>query len=324
VRILVAGATGTLGVPLVRALLRAGHEVVGLARTPSRQAAIEALGATAVVADALDAGGLEAAARRAAPEAVVHALSALPRGGPTKASDLEATNLLRVTGTANLLAAAVAAGARRLVAESMVFAYGYGDFGTEPLTEDVPLAPPDPAVAAAVEALRRLERQVLRAERIEGVALRYGLFYGAGTGSTRAMVARLRRRMLPLPGGGHGIGSWIHVHDAATATVAALQRGRPARSTTWSTTGRSRGATSPASWPASPARPRPRRCRCGCAASSRRTGPGSWPRGCRSPTPGRARSSRGRRRSRPTATALPVFPQRRPADDTDGGDHAAG
>ncbi len=226
-RILVAGATGTLGVPLVRALLRAGHEVVGLARTPSRQAAIEALGATAVVADALDAGGLEAAARRAAPEAVVHALSALPRGGPTKASDLEATNLLRVTGTANLLAAAVAAGARRLVAESMVFAYGYGDFGTEPLTEDVPLAPPDPAVAAAVEALRRLERQVLRAERIEGVALRYGLFYGAGTGSTRAMVARLRRRMLPLPGGGHGIGSWIHVHDAATATVAALQRGRP-------------------------------------------------------------------------------------------------
>jgi 2-alkyl-3-oxoalkanoate reductase len=112
-RVLVAGAGGTLGRPMVETLIAGGYEVVGLTRTSAKESALRALGAEAVVADALDADALAAAVRRAAPEVVVHLLTALPAGGPTKASDLEPTNRLRRTGTANLLAAAVAAGAHR-------------------------------------------------------------------------------------------------------------------------------------------------------------------------------------------------------------------
>jgi nucleoside-diphosphate-sugar epimerase len=162
-RVLLAGAGGTLGRPLVEALVAGGYEVVGLTRTPAKRPALRALGAEAVVADALDEDALRAAMRRAAPEVVVHLLSALPAGGPTKASDLEPTNRLRRTGTARLLAAAVEAGVRRLVAESMVLVHGFGDFGATPLTEAA-----------------------------------------AATGSTQAMARKLRRRQLPLPGGGPG------------------------------------------------------------------------------------------------------------------------
>jgi 2-alkyl-3-oxoalkanoate reductase len=229
-RVLVAGAGGTLGRPLVEALVAGGYEVVGLTRTHAKRPALRALGAEAVVADALDADALAAAVRRVAPEVVVHLLTALPAGGPTKASDLEPTNLLRRTGTANLLAAAVAAGAHRLVAESVVLVHGFGDFGATPLTESEPLRPPGRTEAELVGAVRDLERQVLEADaasRIEGVVLRYGMLYGAATGSTQAMAAKLRRRRFPLPGGGPGTISWVHVADATTATVAALERGRP-------------------------------------------------------------------------------------------------
>jgi 2-alkyl-3-oxoalkanoate reductase len=229
-RVLVAGASGTLGRPLVGVLLAGGYQVAGLTRAPSRRHLIESLGAEAVVADALDADALRAAVQRAAPDVVVHLLTALPAGGPTKASDLAATNRLRRTGTTNLLAAAVAAGTRRLVAESMVLVHGFGDFGATPLTEAEPLRPPGRTEVALVGAVRDLERQVLEADtasRIEGIVLRYGMLYGAATGSTQAMVRRLRRWQLPLPGGGYGSISWIHVDDATTATVAALERGRP-------------------------------------------------------------------------------------------------
>lgn len=228
-RVLVAGATGALGRPLTSALVAAGYEVVGLTRTPAKQPMLRTLGAEPVVADALDADALHAAVGRAAPDVVVHALTALPADGPTKASDLTATNRLRRQGTANLLAAAVAAGARRVVAESMVLVHGFGDFGVTPLTEDASLRTPGRTEAALVEALRDLERQVAdatRSSRIDGVVLRYGLVYGASTGSTQAMIRLLRKRQMLLPGGGDGIASWIHVADATSATLAAIEHGR--------------------------------------------------------------------------------------------------
>lgn len=229
-RVLVAGATGALGMPVTGALLAAGHQVTGLTRSPHKREALRGLGATVVVADALDAQALDRAVAAARPEVVVHALTALPNDGPVRRGQFHQTNLLRTVGTRNLLAASIRAGARRLVAESMVFAYGFGDLGTLPLTEQHPQEPVHPAVAAVVAPVRSLERQVLEASassRIEGIVLRYGLFYGPDAGTTQAMARLLRRRMFPLLAGGHGIGSWIHTDDAASATVAALERGQP-------------------------------------------------------------------------------------------------
>lgn len=229
-RVLVAGGTGALGRPLVRALVDRGHDVVGLVRSPRRRRALEEMGATAVVADALDAGAVRSATTAAAPEAVVHALTALPPGGPRRAADMAATNVLRRDGTAHLLTAAVAVGARRIVVESMVAVYG--DCGDEVVTEDRPVAVDVPVVLAdAVGALRVMEDQVLDADRdgrIEGLVLRYGMFYGpeAGTGD---LVDQLRRRRVPVLGGSRARWPWIRVEDAAAATVAAHEADRPAR-----------------------------------------------------------------------------------------------
>lgn len=228
-RILVAGASGVLGRPLVAALHDLGHNVVGLTRTQGKVRLLRALGATPVVADALDADALRDAVDNAAPDVVVNLLTALPAGGPTKASDFAATNRLRRFGTGNLLAAATAAGVRRFLAESVVYAFGFGDHGRIPLTEAAPLRPPGRADAELASAARELERQVIEATRrgdVEGIVLRYGLVYGADTGSTHAMINMLRKRRMPLPGGGDGVASWIHVSDAVTATVAAIERGR--------------------------------------------------------------------------------------------------
>jgi nucleoside-diphosphate-sugar epimerase len=230
--IFVAGATGTLGLPLVRELVARGHTVTGLTRSPHKRALLEALGAQAVVAAALDAPGLERAVRAAAPTHVVHMLTALPMRGPLREQDLVATNWLRVQGTANLLRAAIAAGARRIVGESFIYVYGYGDHGTRLLAEDdlPPIRERNAGLRATVEALRSLEQQLLDADHqglIETVVLRYGLTYGPGNASTRAMVELLRRRRLPLVRGARGIAALVHNDDAAAATIAALERGRP-------------------------------------------------------------------------------------------------
>jgi nucleoside-diphosphate-sugar epimerase len=226
-KVFVAGATGALGRPLVRDLRARGHHVVGLTRTVAGRTALEAAGARAAVADALDGPGLRAAVVDAAPDAIVHALTALPPGGPRRYRDLEATNLLRRMGTANLLRAATAAGTRRVVATSMIL--GYGHTGGRTATEEWPLAAAGghPALDAALAAIGSLERQVQAAQgSVEAGVLRLGLFYGPGT-STDQWARDLRRRMLPLPAGGPGILSWIHVDDAAAATVAALERPSP-------------------------------------------------------------------------------------------------
>jgi nucleoside-diphosphate-sugar epimerase len=227
-RVFVAGATGALGVPLVRRLVATGHEVTGLTRSGTKTTLVRDLGATPAVADALDAAALGAAIAESAPDVVVHALTALPKRGPLRISELAATDRVRIRGTANLIEAAVAAGARRLVAESVALVYG--DTGETVATEARAARAPHPALQRSMDAVTSLEDQVLgasRAGRIEGVVLRFGIFYGPGVASTDFMLRTLRRRMFPLLGGGRSVGSWIHVDDAAAATAAALARGRP-------------------------------------------------------------------------------------------------
>lgn len=231
-RILVAGATGAMGVPVVKLLVAAGHQVFGLTRSEAKQEFIRSLGATPLVADALDMPRLQAALLKASPEVVVHLLTSLPKEGPRTAKDLEPTNKLRTTGTANLVQASIVAGAKRIVAESIVLVYGYGDLGAEPITEARAPATsaPKPWMQPAIDAGRRLEEIVLQAskdKRLEGIVLRYGYIYGAEAGSTAASAQMLRKRRLPMIDGGSGVWSWIHVDDAATAMVAAIERGKP-------------------------------------------------------------------------------------------------
>jgi nucleoside-diphosphate-sugar epimerase len=227
-RVFVAGASGAIGRPLVRQLLAAGHEVTGMTRREERAAEIRAAGAAAVVCDVFDAESLERAVVAAAPEAVIHVLTALPRRYDPKSDYLAATNRIRVEGTANLIAAARAAGARRIVAESIAFAYrpqgGWVKDEEEPLFEDAP-----GRFGVAFGAVAELERQVLGAAGIEGVALRYGWLYGPGTYYDRGgqQAGEVSKRRFPVVGKGTGTFSFIHVDDAASAAVAALERGAP-------------------------------------------------------------------------------------------------
>jgi 2-alkyl-3-oxoalkanoate reductase len=164
-RVFIAGATGALGLPLVRELVARKHEVIGLTRSSDKRALLEGLGAQAAVADSFDASELERVVRDAAPTHVVQMVTALPKNGPLRAADIAATNELRITGTANLLRAAVAAGAQRIVGESFTAVYGYGDLGARPRDEDdLPsVRETDAGARAVVEALRSLENQLLAA-----------------------------------------------------------------------------------------------------------------------------------------------------------------
>jgi nucleoside-diphosphate-sugar epimerase len=226
-KVFVAGASGAIGRPLVRQLVAAGHEVTGMSRSGERAERIRAAGAEAVVCDAFDAEALKEALVAAAPEAVVHALTALPKKFSPRSDYLAATNRIRVEGTRNLVAAAQAAGARRVVAESVSFFYRpQGDWVKDeeaPLNGDVP-----GRFGVALKAIADLERQVLGAEGIEGIVLRYGWLYGPGTYYDRGgqQAEEVRKRRLPIVGEGSGTFSFIHAEDAASATVAALERGR--------------------------------------------------------------------------------------------------
>jgi 2-alkyl-3-oxoalkanoate reductase len=229
-KVFVAGASGAIGRPLVRQLLTAGHEVTGMTRREERAAEIRAAGASAVVCDVFDGSALEAAVVAAAPEAVVHLLTALPPRIDYRAKEdpLAPTNRVRSEGTRNLLAAAKAAGARRLIAESVAFFYApTGDWLKDeeaPLFDDAP-----PPFGDAAVALAELERQVLEAEGMEGLVLRYGWLYGPGTyyAADGSLTEDAHKRRLPVVGKGTGTFSFVHVEDAASATVAALERGAP-------------------------------------------------------------------------------------------------
>jgi nucleoside-diphosphate-sugar epimerase len=229
VKVLVAGASGVIGRPLVRQLLGAGHEVTGTTRSDARAEQIRATGATAVICDALDAPALAAAVAEARPEVVVHELTALPqRLDPRKRGVYEATNRIRREGTANLVAAAQAAGARRLVAQSVAFIYERG--GGWVKGEDEPTQQPGAGkFGETVGAVLDLEQQVLEAEGLEGLVLRYGFFYGPRSSYARDgyQAELVGRRRFPIVGAGTGTFSFIHVDDAAGATVAAVEHGAP-------------------------------------------------------------------------------------------------
>jgi 2-alkyl-3-oxoalkanoate reductase len=229
-KVFVAGASGAIGRPLVRQLVAAGHEVTGMTRREERAEEIRGTGADAVVCDVFDTAALEDAVRAAAPEAVVHLLTALPPRLDYRAKQdpLAPTNRVRGEGTRNLIAAAQAARARRLVAESVAFFYApEGEWVKD---EEAPLFldAPDPFGTAA-EALAGLERRVLGAEGIEGLVLRYGWLYGPGTYYDRdgSLTADALKRRLPVVGKGTGTFSFVHVEDAAAATLAALEGGTP-------------------------------------------------------------------------------------------------
>ena len=222
-KVLIAGATGAIGVPLSRRLLAAGHEVIGLTRTRAGAGALSEAGVTPVVADALDREGLLRATSDVTADAVIHQLTSLTKP-PVRHSDMAQTNRLRTEGTKNLVELAGALGAATFITQSIVFGYGYKDMGQRRLTENQPFGQPgngrcDPHVAAMLEN----EDLVLRADGLSGIALRYGLFYGA---DVENMVTLLRKRKLPIPAGRNNRLPWIHIEDAAAATVAALEHGR--------------------------------------------------------------------------------------------------
>jgi nucleoside-diphosphate-sugar epimerase len=230
-KILVAGATGALGKQLVPRLVAAGHEVVGMTRSESKRDALRAMGATPVVADALDPDQVAQAVAEASPEAIIHELTALSGRLDLRRFDraFAETNRLRTEGTDHLIAAARAAGARRLVWQSYA-GWPYAREGGPIKSEDDELDPEPPAdVRESLAAIRHLEAAVTSAQGMEGIVLRYGGFYGPGTSIDAGgqHVELMRKRRFPVGGDGAGIWSLVHIDDAAAATVAAIEGGAP-------------------------------------------------------------------------------------------------
>jgi nucleoside-diphosphate-sugar epimerase len=229
-RILVAGATGALGRQLVPRLVANGHDVTALMRSESKRELARDLGATAVTADALDPEQVAGAVAEAEPEAIVHQLTAL--GGTPDMRHFDRffaeTNRLRTEATDHLLAAGHAIGVERFVAQSYA-GWPYARTGGPVKSEDDPLDPEPPAaMRQTLAAIRHLEDAVTGAGWTEGIVLRYGGFYGPGTSFERdgEMAELIRKRRFPVVGGGAGVWSFVHIGDAAEATVAAVERGR--------------------------------------------------------------------------------------------------
>jgi nucleoside-diphosphate-sugar epimerase len=230
-KVFVAGASGAVGRRLVPLLIAAGHEVVASTRRRENTGALAELGVTPVVADGLDRLSLVRAIADAEPEVVVHQMTGLSGMTDLKQFDevFELTNRLRCEGTDHLIEGARAAGARRVVAQS----YGnwnYERSGGPVKTEDDPLDPAPPeTMRPTLDAIRHLERAVTRTDGIDGVALRYANLYGPGThfAEDGDLVEQVRRRRLPIVGSGEGVWSFVHVDDAARATVAAIEHGPP-------------------------------------------------------------------------------------------------
>lgn len=223
-RVLVAGATGVVGRQLVPLLTAVGHDVVGLARSRHRAAAVEQAGARMEFVDALDRAALHRAVRAAEPEAVVHLLTAIPGDFDPRrlATVFETTNRLRTEGTRNLLDAAEEVGVRRVVAQGVAFVYDPARPGLA--DEDAPWwRRPPRQFAPVLAALQELERVTAGAG---GLVLRYGHLYGPGTAyaADGVFVRQARKRMLPVVGKGSAVFSFTHTHDAATAVVAALDK----------------------------------------------------------------------------------------------------
>jgi nucleoside-diphosphate-sugar epimerase len=228
-RVFVAGATGAIGKQLVPRLVEAGHEVHGMTRSESKQAMLYELGAVPVVADALDPDQVAEAVARARPDVIVHQLTAIGAIDIRHFDrDFALTNRLRTEGTDHLLSAGQAMGVRRFVAQGVAGYGAYARTGGPMKSEEDPLDPtPAREMRQTLVAIRHLEEAVLGAEWTEGIVLRYGVFYGPGTSLAPGaeQFELVRRRRFPLVGDGGGVWSFIHVADAAAATVAAVERG---------------------------------------------------------------------------------------------------
>ena len=227
-RIFVAGASGALGRRLVPLLVDGGHEVVGTTTSARKADGLSALGAEPVVLDLLDAEAVGRAVSEAEPEVVVHEATALATMGNLRKFDetFAQTNLLRTHGTDNLLAAAKAVGAEKFVAQSYA-GWPYARDGARVKDEEAPLDPnPVSSARESIAAIRHLEAAVVAAN---GIVLRYGGFYGPGTslGADGEMLEPVRKRLFPIVGDGAGMTSFIHIEDAARATAAAIERGKP-------------------------------------------------------------------------------------------------
>lgn len=223
-RVFVAGASGALGSRLVPQLIDAGHDVVGTHNSPASAELLRTLGAKPVLLDLLDAGAVRKAVLENEPEAIVHQATALAnvKFGRNFDKVFARTNDLRTNGTDALLAAAREAGVRRFVAQSFA-SYRNAREGGPVKSEDDPLDPTPPANARqSFAAMASLEQAVTD---FDGIALRYGVFYGA---ANDGLIEPVRKRQYPIVGGGGGITSWIHLEDAAAATVLALEREGPA------------------------------------------------------------------------------------------------
>lgn len=230
-KVFVAGATGAIGRPLLPLLLESGHEVIGLARSAVKAAALQAVGVTPAVADPLDRAALTAVVLAAQPEVVIHQLTALASVGDFKHLDQEfqLTNRFRTEVTDTLIAAARGAGARRFIAQSFC-GWPFAREGGPVKSEEDPLDPDPPAsFRETLAAIRHLEEAVRTAADLQAIALRYGIFYGPGTAiaPNGAVVDLLRQHKLPVVGDGAGVWSFVHISDAARATLAAITLGSP-------------------------------------------------------------------------------------------------
>jgi 2-alkyl-3-oxoalkanoate reductase len=225
-KVFVAGASGAIGRQLVPRLVAAGHEVVATTRSREKLEQLRMPGAEPVLLDGLDAPAVAEAVARAEPDVVVHQMSALAGMKDLRNFDrgFARTNELRTRGTDYLLAGATAAGVRRFVAQSFTGWPNARDGAPIKTEEDVLDADPPAAQSESLAAIRYLEAAVLDAP-VEGIVLRYGSFYGPG--ASEPLVELIRKRKFPIVGGGDGIWSWIHIDDAAAATVAAVERRSP-------------------------------------------------------------------------------------------------
>jgi len=231
-KVLVAGATGAMGKQLLPRLAADGHDVVGITRSEAKLDLVRELGATGVVADVLDPDQVARVVAETEPEVIIHQLTALNRPFDVRHFDrtFEETNRLRTEATDHLLAAGRAAGVKRFIAQSYA-GWPFARTGGPVKSEDDPLDPSPPdGIRQSFDAIRYLERAVTGADWTEGIVLRYGGFYGPGTSLSREggeQTKQIRERRFPVVGDGGGVWSFVHIEDAADATVAAVTRGRP-------------------------------------------------------------------------------------------------
>ncbi|MEH2406736.1 NAD-dependent epimerase/dehydratase family protein [Nostoc sp.] len=228
-KIFVAGATGAIGRLLIAQLLAQGHNVVALTRSLEKAQTLAEQGVESAIADVFDADAVKAAINSVQPEVVIEQLTSLPKTytGESMGAAAALNTRIRREGGANVLAAAQAAGVRRYLRQSIAF---WAVPGTGLADEETPLAfDASPAVAGDILTVTEIERRLLENPNIEGIALRYGFFYGPGTwfAPDGDVAKQVRQQQFPIVGNGKGVWSWLHIEDAAIATVAAVERGNP-------------------------------------------------------------------------------------------------